>query len=140
MCYKKNRPKNKIMNNQDNEYNEYSNNLIHKNGKEPGFFGWVWIAVQVIMVCAVMILYLIGSYVAGNIKYFTSELRTQPVRTLLKYGIFLSLMYVLMHILNVYFPLRITRWMTIIPLASPFVVPFYIFDMCLFKSQKISEL
>ena len=50
------------MNNQDNEYNEYSNNLIHKNGKEPGFFGWVWIVIQVTVVCTVMILYILGEF------------------------------------------------------------------------------
>lgn len=128
------------MNNQDNEYNEYSNNLIHKNGKEPGFFGWVWIMIQVAVVCIVTILYLLGEYTGENIIYFISELRVRLTRTLLKYVIFLLLMYIFVNILDVYTPLHISRWMTIIALASPFVVRFYIFDMCLFKSQKISEL
>ncbi len=140
--------KNNTMSDDRTEYNEYSNNIIHKNGQSPGFFGWIWIIMQGLLVLGVSILYLIFeflfnsiNYFSSNITYFTKELWAHKFVTLAKYCVFIILVYFLLNIFKNYFPvIDPDLWIIIITVVAPFVVRFYIFDMCLFRTKKISDI
>lgn len=140
------------MSENEDEYNEYSNNLIHKKGKLPGFFGWIGIAIQILAIGLIMLFYLIFKYILlvinyflkyskANIVYFGKELKQNTLKTLVKYVILLMCMFMLVHIVKAYEPtVNVSHWMFFIAISSPFLLRFYIFEMCLLESSKISKI
>ena len=117
------------MKNVDDEYNEYSNNIYHKNGKGPGLTGWLWIILQIIAITVVTLIYFIIMYMRENILNLFSGFRKHFVRTSLGVTFFFFLIFIFLQLLEAYKLIRTTDLLFFcILIATPLLVRFRVFD------------